>query len=77
MALGKAVTERVDDDIGAVVGLTPWAMEPGQAVYPGTEVRLDGPRQKPYPVLAYWPTTIARDRVSHRVVVKTAKEWSE
>jgi len=35
-----------------------------------------GPRQKPYPVLAYWPTTIARDRVSPRVVVKTAKEWT-
>src|SRR6266568_197691 len=41
MALGKAVPERVDDDIGAVVGLTPWAMELGQAVYPGTEVRLE------------------------------------
>jgi Acyclic terpene utilisation family protein AtuA len=35
-----------------------------------------GPRQKPYPVLAYWPTMIARDRVAAQVIVKTAKEWT-
>ena len=34
MALGKAVPERVDDDIGAVVGLTPWAVELGQGWVP-------------------------------------------
>ena len=35
-----------------------------------------GPRAKPWPVLAYWPTTINRDRVQAEVRVKTAKEWA-
>ncbi|MFQ5732315.1 MAG: acyclic terpene utilization AtuA family protein, partial [Planctomycetaceae bacterium] len=35
-----------------------------------------GPRPKPHPVLAYWPTTIARERVSADVTVKTAREWT-
>lgn len=34
-----------------------------------------GPRPKPQPVLAYWPTTIARERVSPVVTVQKAKEW--
>jgi hypothetical protein len=34
-----------------------------------------GPRPKPQPVLAYWPTTIARERVAPVVTVKNAKEW--
>lgn len=34
-----------------------------------------GPRPQPYPVFAYWPTTIAREHVQAEVVVKSAKEW--
>jgi hypothetical protein len=34
-----------------------------------------GPRAKPWPVLAYWPTTIHRDRVQSVVNVHSAKEW--
>jgi hypothetical protein len=34
-----------------------------------------GPRPQPYPVFAYWPTTIARSRISAEVLVKTAEEW--
>lgn len=34
-----------------------------------------GPRVKPWPVFAYWPTTIQRDRVTSTVEVKSAKEW--
>lgn len=36
-----------------------------------------GPRQKPYPVMAYWPTTISRDQVFPRVEVHPAQEWPE
>ena len=34
-----------------------------------------GPRQKPWPVMAYWPTTIGREHVTPRVQVQTAEEW--
>jgi hypothetical protein len=34
-----------------------------------------GRRPQPQRVLAYWPTTIARDQVAARVVVRTAKDW--
>ncbi len=34
-----------------------------------------GPRAKPYPVFAYWPTTIARERVSPVVEVRAANQW--
>ena len=34
-----------------------------------------GPRPKPYPVFAYWPTTIARERIEPVVEVQTASEW--
>lgn len=34
-----------------------------------------GPRPKPYPVFAYWPTTIGRDRVAPIVEVKAARDW--
>lgn len=34
-----------------------------------------GPRAKPWPVLAYWPTTIRRDRVQAQVEIKSAGEW--
>lgn len=34
-----------------------------------------GPRSKPWPVLAYWPTTIHRNRVHPVVEVKSASEW--
>ncbi|MES2790695.1 MAG: acyclic terpene utilization AtuA family protein [Planctomycetota bacterium] len=35
-----------------------------------------GPRAKPWPVLAYWPTTIHRDRVQPIVEVKSASAWN-
>jgi hypothetical protein len=34
-----------------------------------------GPRARPYPVFAYWPTTIARDRVTPVVEVHAASDW--
>lgn len=34
-----------------------------------------GGRAKPVPVLAYWPTTISRNRVSAKVRVHTPQEW--
>lgn len=34
-----------------------------------------GPRPKPYPVFAYWPTLIARERVLEQIEVKAAREW--
>jgi len=34
-----------------------------------------GPRPKPYPVFAYWPTTIPRDRMKAVVEVRPAEEW--
>ncbi|MDB5389261.1 MAG: acyclic terpene utilization AtuA family protein [Planctomycetaceae bacterium] len=34
-----------------------------------------GPRAKPWPVLAYWPTKIHRSHVQANVVVHSAREW--
>lgn len=34
-----------------------------------------GPRPRAYPVFAYWPTTVAKDRVQPIVEVRSAKEW--
>lgn len=34
-----------------------------------------GARARAHPVLAYWPTTITRDKIHHTVVTKTAAEW--
>jgi hypothetical protein len=34
-----------------------------------------GPRMKPYPVFAYWPTTVARDRLAPVVDVRGAADW--
>jgi hypothetical protein len=34
-----------------------------------------GPRAKPYPVFAYWPTTVGRERLAPVVVVRDAAEW--
>lgn len=34
-----------------------------------------GPRGKPYPVLAYWPTRVSRDRVAQQTDVRTVSEW--
>ena len=34
-----------------------------------------GPRTKPYPVFAYWPTTVARERLAPVVDVRGAADW--
>ncbi len=34
-----------------------------------------GPRPKPYPVFAYWPSSIARERVVPEVFVHAARDW--
>ena len=34
-----------------------------------------GPRGKPYPVLAYWPTRIERNRVPVQTIVYKAVDW--
>jgi len=36
-----------------------------------------GARSKSHPVLAYWPSTIHRDRLRHNVEVKAATEWTQ
>ena len=35
-----------------------------------------GPRAKPWPVLAYWPTTLPRDQVQPIVEIKSAGDWA-
>jgi Acyclic terpene utilisation family protein AtuA len=35
-----------------------------------------GSRAQSHPVLAYWPSTISRTKVHHKVTVKTAHEWA-
>jgi hypothetical protein len=35
-----------------------------------------GPRPKPYPVFAYWPTTVDRLRMKPDVEVRAAEEWA-
>ena len=35
-----------------------------------------GPRTKPYPVFAYWPTTVARERLASVVDVREAAVWN-
>jgi hypothetical protein len=42
---------------------------------PGGVTGYTGPRPKPYPVFAYWPTTISRARIAPRVDVRAAKDW--
>jgi hypothetical protein len=34
-----------------------------------------GPRPKPYPVFAYWPTSVGRELVKPVVEVRTAEDW--
>lgn len=34
-----------------------------------------GPRGKPYPVLAYWPTQIDRNRIEIKTQIRSAAEW--
>ncbi len=34
-----------------------------------------GARSKSHPVLAYWPSTVHRDRLSHEVQTRTAADW--
>jgi hypothetical protein len=34
-----------------------------------------GGRAKPRPVLAYWPTTVSREQVEARSLVRPAQEW--
>ena len=34
-----------------------------------------GARNRSHQVLAYWPSTIAQEKLDHQVTVKTAKEW--
>ena len=61
----KAVVERFLREFAPLVTAGP----PGVTGY-------TGPRMKPYPVLAYWPTTLRRDLVQAEVVVQTATAWS-
>lgn len=60
----REVLERLVRDISPLVTSGP----PGVTGY-------TGPRAKPYPVLAYWPTTIDRDHVTASIQVRTAKDW--
>lgn len=42
---------------------------------PGGVTGYTGPRPQPYPIFAYWPSTIARERITHTVDVRTAAAW--
>ncbi len=35
-----------------------------------------GPRPKPYPVFAYWPTSVGRERLQPVVEARSAEEWA-
>lgn len=60
----RTTLERLTRDIAPLVTSGP----PGVTGY-------TGPRPKPYPVLAFWPTTIAREHVSPQVEVHHANDW--
>lgn len=60
----RETLERLTRDIAPLVTSGP----PGVTGY-------TGPRSKPYPVLAFWPTTIARDQCPPEVQVLTAQKW--
>ncbi len=60
----RETLERLVRDIAPLVTSGP----PGVTGY-------TGPRAKPYPVLAFWPTSIAREHVAPSVQVQSAKEW--
>jgi len=61
----RAAVERFVREFSPLVGSGP----PGVTGY-------TGPRPSPYPVFAYWPTTIARERVAPVVEVHTAADWA-
>ena len=61
----KAAVERFVREFAPLAGSGP----PGVTGY-------TGPRPSPYPVFAYWPTTITRSRVQSTTDVRTAAEWS-
>ncbi|HEY2252539.1 MAG TPA: acyclic terpene utilization AtuA family protein, partial [Planctomycetaceae bacterium] len=62
----RAAVERFVREFSPLVGSGP----PGVTGY-------TGPRPSPYPVFAYWPTTIARERVVPVVEVRKAADWAE
>ncbi|MBS0262193.1 MAG: DUF1446 domain-containing protein [Planctomycetes bacterium] len=60
----RVAVERFVREFSPLVGSGP----PGVTGY-------TGPRVKPYPVFAYWPTTVARDHVQPVVEVSDANGW--
>jgi hypothetical protein len=60
----RSAVERFVREFSPLVGSGP----PGVTGY-------TGPRPKPYPVFAYWPTTIGREHVQSVVETRTAEEW--
>jgi hypothetical protein len=60
----RAAVERFIREFSPLVGSGP----PGVTGY-------TGPRPKPYPVFAYWPTTVGREWVRPIVETRTAEEW--
>jgi hypothetical protein len=60
----REILERLVRDMAPLVTSGP----PGVTGY-------TGPRAKPYPVLAFWPTTIARELITPEIKVRSAKEW--
>ena len=61
----RAVLERFSREFAPLVTSGP----PGVTGY-------TGPRPKPHPVMAYWPTTVGREHLTAEVTVKTASEWT-
>jgi hypothetical protein len=60
----RAAVERFVREFSPLVGSGP----PGITGY-------TGPRAKPYPVFAYWPTTVSREHVAAKVDVRDAISW--
>jgi hypothetical protein len=60
----RAAVERFVREFAPLAGSGP----PGVTGY-------TGPRPSPYPVFAYWPSTIARERMTPIVEVHSAAEW--
>jgi len=60
----REVIERFSRELAPLVTSGP----PGVSGY-------TGPRARPRPVLAYWPTTIPRESVAATVTVRSVKDW--
>ena len=62
----REAIERLTRELAPLVTSGP----PGVTGYTGSRARVQ-------PVLAYWPTTVGRERVNSQVEVRAAQEWAK